>query len=143
MGLQASASGLQMRPVDYQLLATRTQGLLQGPDELLVKLQSIAGQKYFTLLGPVHNPSAVSLDLSSIIQPPGRSAEVDRLLRSIKAITEHRSSTNDSKPPMPPLGYPTSTQPCTNTSMLNMGTMNVSRQHFLVFPRISNVCTAC
>lgn len=113
------------------------QALLQGPHELLVKLQSIAGQKYFTLLGPIQNPSAVSLDLSSVIHPPGRSADVDRLVSSIKVIAEHRSSTNDSKPPLLPPGYPTNSQPCTNDSMSNMGTMNVSQQYPFAVPHTS------
>ena len=128
-----------MRPVTYQLLATRMQRLFQGPNELLVKLQSISGQKYFTLLGPVQNPVAVSLDLSSIIHPPGRTADVDRLVRRIKVITEHRSSTNVSKPILPPPGYPTSTQPCTNDSMPNKGTMDVSRQYLFAVLHASAV----
>lgn len=126
MGLQASALGLQMLPVSYVLLANRMQTLWQEPNQLLVKLQSTAGQKYFKLSGPLQSPSAVSLDLSSIIHTPGRNADVDSLLSSVQDTTQHRTFTNDSKPLLLPAGFCTHALSSSNGSISNMGTVDVS-----------------
>ena len=126
MGLQASVLGLQMLPVSYLLLSNRMQTLWQEPNQLLVKLHSKAGQKYFTLSGPLQSPSAVSLNLSSIIHVPGRTADVDGLMSSVQDTTQHRTFTSDSKPPLLPAGFCTSAPSSSNDGTSNMGTVNVS-----------------
>lgn len=115
-----------MLPVSYPLLANRMRRLLQEPNQLLVKLQSTAGLKYFTLSGPLESPSTVSLDLDSIIHTPGRSDSVDSLFSGIQATTHHRSLSNDSQHPLLPAGFPAHAMPSNNDSISNMSTINVS-----------------
>ena len=127
MGLQASVSGLQMSPVSYHHLSIRMQGMFPDTNQLLIKLQSPSGQKYFTLLGPLERPYAVILDLSSIIHTPGRDADVDRLLSSIQVITEHCNFSNDdSKPPGYSTIAPSRDDATDSLAVSNMAVTNVS-----------------
>lgn len=128
IGLQESDFGLQMLPISYQHLAARMQATFPEPQQLLNKMQSTTGEKYFTLSGPSETPSTVALKLDSIIHTPGRTADVDGILSSIHGITEQLNHCTNSKTPLLRAGYSTPSHNGANDSSAgsDTGTIDVS-----------------
>ncbi len=86
VGLEASPSGLQLRPVSIQQVSARVKAHFQHLDNLVAKLRTITGVKYFTLLGGSKLPSSVLLNIGSIVTPVGRTASLSALIKSIQTV---------------------------------------------------------
>lgn len=84
LGLEASMSGLQLRPVSLQKVAAEMRHMFPSVKQLLLKLQGDTGQKYFDLFGPIQAPTTVLLKLHSIVLLPGKTASVTTLLQVIQ-----------------------------------------------------------
>ena len=87
VGLEASPSGLQLRPVSIRQVSARVNTHFQHLDNLVAKLRTSTGVKYFTLLGASHLPSWVLLNIGSIITPVGRTTSLSALIQSIQTVT--------------------------------------------------------
>ena len=82
LGLKASTSGLQLKPVSFQAVTVQTKTTFPTVKQFLARIQGDTGQKYFSLFGPAQAPTTVLLKLHSIILPPGRTAAVLTLLQN-------------------------------------------------------------
>ena len=87
VGLEASPSGLQLRPVSIQQVSARVTTHFKHLDSLVAKLRTSAGVKYFTLLGASQMPSLVLLNIDSVITPGGRTTSLSTLMQSVQTVT--------------------------------------------------------
>ena len=142
IGLQASVSGLQMLPISYQHLAARMQAHFPEPDQFLPKMQSTTGEKYFTLLGPTETPSAVMLNLNSIISTTVRTDDIESILSSIQVTTEQLDHSKISEAPLVPAGHSTPLHNDANNSVAALGpaTINMSTRMSLLSICTISVC---
>ena len=83
LGLKASTSGLQLKPVSFQAVTVQMKAIFPTVKQFLAKIQGSTGQKYFGLFGPAQSPTTMLLKLHSIVLAPGRTASVLTLLQSI------------------------------------------------------------
>ncbi|DBA96940.1 TPA: Exonuclease 3'-5' [Trebouxia sp. C0004] len=86
VGLEASPSGLQLRPVSIQQVSARAKTHFKPSDDLVAKLRTDTGVKYFTLLGASQLPSSVLLNIGSIITSAGRTTSLSALIQSIQTV---------------------------------------------------------
>ncbi len=100
-GLKTSPSGLQLKPVSCQRIAVHLKSQFQRLDDLIMRLNTSTGQKYFTLLGPLQMPTLVLVQLHSIVLSSEKTASVLALLQSIQTIT---SDIGAGKQPLLPAG---------------------------------------
>lgn len=84
LGLEASMSGLQLRPVSFQKVAVAMRHMFPNVKPFLLKLQDNTGQKYFDLCGPSQAPTTVLLKLHNIVLLPGKTASVTTLLQVVR-----------------------------------------------------------
>ncbi|KAA6428906.1 MAG: hypothetical protein FRX49_01016 [Trebouxia sp. A1-2] len=84
-GLKATGSGLQLGPVKCTLVADHLKTVCPEVHDIVAKLQTPTGVKYFRLLGTGHMPSAVLLRLYDIVINPSR-AGMSNLLQSIRIV---------------------------------------------------------
>ncbi len=80
VGLEASPSGLQLRSVSIQQVSARVKTHFKHLGNLVAKLRTSTGVKYFTLLGASQLPSLVLLNIGSIITPVGRTTSLSALI---------------------------------------------------------------
>ena len=71
-GLKATHAGLQLGPVKYQLVSDHLRSACPEVYNVMAKLHTLTGQKYFRLMGTSQTPSAVLLRLANIILNPDR-----------------------------------------------------------------------
>lgn len=112
-GLLSSSTGLQLHPIKYTLVATHLKGVLPEFQDVLGKLQSSTGQKYFRLFWASEQPDTVLLKLRDIILVPGQPLALANLLRSIQIVDRPIAApVNGEVPPLLLAGV----QATTNTS---------------------------
>ena len=87
VGLEASPSGLQLRPASIQQVSARVKTHCKHLDNLVAKLRTSTGIKYFTLLGASQMPSLLLLNIGGIITPVGRTTSLSALIQSIQTVT--------------------------------------------------------
>jgi len=85
-GLKATGSGLQLGPVKCTLVADHLKTVCPEVHDVVAKLQTPTGVKYFRLMGTGHMPSAVLLRLYDIIINPSRATGISSLLQSIRVV---------------------------------------------------------
>ena len=85
-GLLSSSTGLQLHPIRFTLVEAHLKGVLPEFHDVLGKLQSATGQKYFRLFWACQQPDTVLLRLREVILVPGQSAALANLLRSIQIV---------------------------------------------------------
>ena len=85
-GLKATGSGLQLGPVKCTLVAHHLKTVCPEVHDVIAKLQTPTGVKYFRLMGTGHMPSAVQLRLYDIIINPSRATGMSSLLQSIRVV---------------------------------------------------------
>ena len=85
-GLSSSPStGVQLHPIKCTLVTTHIREVLPGAD-VMAKLQSTTGLKYFRLFWASQQPDTVLLRLREIILVPGQPTALANLLRSIEVV---------------------------------------------------------
>ncbi|DBA96944.1 TPA: hypothetical protein ACH3X1_001274 [Trebouxia sp. C0004] len=85
-GLKATESGLQLGPVECTLVADHLKTICPEMHDVIAKLQTPTGVKYFRLMGTSHVPSAVLLRLYDIIINPSQATGMSSLLQSIRVV---------------------------------------------------------
>ena len=68
-GLQASQSGLQLNPVDCNMVVGDVRAVCPDIDDLMQKLHSKTGSKYLSIVKSSHQPDAVLVNLLALIMP--------------------------------------------------------------------------
>lgn len=85
-GLVSSTTGLQLHPIKVTLVETHLKVVLPEFQDILGKLQSATGLKYFRLFWASQQPDTVLLRLREIILGPGQSPALTNLLRGIQTV---------------------------------------------------------
>ena len=86
-GLTSStSSGLQLYPIQCTLITMHIRHVLPELRDVMVKLQSATGLKYFRLFWASQQPDTVLLRLRDIILVPGQPTALANLLRSIEIV---------------------------------------------------------
>lgn len=88
-GLLTSNTGLQLHPIRFSLVDTHLKVVLPEFHDIVGKLQSATGLKYFRLFWASQQPDTVLLRLREIISNPGQTPALTNLLRSIQIVDKH------------------------------------------------------
>lgn len=126
-GLTSSPSaGLQLHPIKCTLVTAHIRDALPGLPDVMAKLQSTTGLKYFRLFWASQQPDTVLLRLRDIILVPGQPTALANLLRSIEIVDRPiLAPVNGHTPP----SLPASMQPPSN---MNKAMAAPSTQRFSV-----------
>lgn len=85
-GLKSTGSGLQLGPVKCTLVADHLKTVCPEIYDIIAKLQTPTGVKYFRLMGTGRMPSAVLVRLYEIVLNPSRAMGMSSLLQSIRVV---------------------------------------------------------
>ena len=103
-GLTSSTStALQLHPIKCTLVTEHIRNVLPQLHDVMAKLQSATGLKYFRLFWASQQPDTVLLRLKDIILVPGQPTPLANLLHSIEIVDRPVAApVNDPIPPMLP-----------------------------------------
>ena len=83
-------------------MANHVRMALPHSPDILEKLQSITGLKYFRLFWASQRPDSVLVRLHDIVSPSGQPTGVSHILRSI-TVVDRPAAKDTAKDPFPPL----------------------------------------